>query len=237
MFIKDLTLAKKNYNIFSSYCSLLNYCCVIVFFFSCTALKVSAARLILSDNLVLRDIDDKAVEHGFLSNKQTIDLTQGEHTLVIKYKDVFEDVDFGEEKLIKSDYFVVKFLIKEQELLFLTTSDINGLDEAERFVNSPELILTDENREEIKLDLEDLANYTLNKKITSVVSSLLIPADAPKYNDKTQVINKKDNVLHDRVISHVNNEAVPMLKYWWQQASKDQQATFIRFVNDKKHQK
>ncbi len=77
--------------------SLLSYFCASILLCSFVAVKVNAASLTVTDNLVLRDVDDKAVEHGFLSKKQTIDLTQGEHALVIKYKDVFEDLDMGED--------------------------------------------------------------------------------------------------------------------------------------------
>ncbi len=68
--------------------SLLSYFCPSILLCSFVAVKVNAASLTVTDNLVLRDVDDKAVEHGFLSKKQTIDLAQGEHALVIKYKDV-----------------------------------------------------------------------------------------------------------------------------------------------------
>ena len=74
-------------------------------------------------------------------------LSQGKHVLVLKYKDVFEDLEFGEERLVKSDYFVVKFSVKNQQELLLSTSNIYDLAAAERFIKSPELNLSDERKQ------------------------------------------------------------------------------------------
>ena len=91
--------------------SLINYIGASLLICSFVSLSVSAATLTISDNLVIRDIDNKSVEQGILSKPQVFRLIQGEHILVLKYKDVFEDLEFGEERLVKSDYFVVKFSV------------------------------------------------------------------------------------------------------------------------------
>ena len=212
---------------------LLSCICVVLLAVFFTSSKAAAATLTLSDNLVLRDVDDKAIEQGFLSKQQTIELSKGKHTLVLKYKDVFEDLDFAEDKLIKSDYFVVKFSLEDHQILFLTTSKINDLAAAERFAKSPELILLDDDKKELILELDKLSDYELGKQVTKVVTALSVPADTSANNPQISVTTQNDMNFNDKVMSEV--DALPMLKFWWEKANKVQQTKFLQFVNEKKH--
>ena len=199
---------------------------LLVNFISFTA---GATTLRISDNLVLRDVDDKPIEQGFLLKKQSIRLSSGKHTLVLKYKDVFEDFDFGDERLVKSDYFVVKFLLGAQQELYLSTSKITDLASAEKFARKPELILMDEDNKELELVLEKLVDYELSKHVTQVVTTLSVPADQTLIN--TQAIEKgtKDRRFSDNVIKQV--DAMPMLKYWWEKATPEEKINFRNFIN------
>ena len=193
---------------------------------------MNATKLTLAHNLILHDVDDKAVEHGFLSKKQSINLTQGEHTLVIKYKDVFEDLDFAEERLVTSDYFVVKFTLDKQQALFLSTSNIRGLAAAERFANAPEVILLDEKKQEVVLALETLSDYKLAKQVTKVITTLSEPVVTTQSNNTAINVTTNEQVFNNKVIENLN--AVPMLKYWWQKASHAEKASFIEFIKQTK---
>ena len=210
--------------------SLLSYFCASILICGFVAVKVNAASLTVTDNLVLRDVDNKAVEHGFLSKKQTIDLSQGEHALVIKYKDVFEDLDMGEDRLVKSDYFVVKLVVKNQQKLFLSTSKISDLASAERFAKNPELVLLDENKQEMVLELETLSDYKLGQQVTKVVTTLSSPAVIAQNNGTVSTPDTQN--FSSQVINKV--DTVPMLKYWWQKANKDEKADFLNFINKTK---
>jgi uncharacterized protein YccT (UPF0319 family) len=210
--------------------SLLSYFCASFLICGFVAVKVNAASLTVTDNLVLRDVDNKAVEHGFLSKKQTIDLSQGEHALVIKYKDVFEDLDMGEDRLVKSDYFVVKLVVKNQQELFLSTSKISDLASAERFAKNPELVLLDENKQEMVLELETLSDYKLGQQVTKVVTTLSSPAVIAQNNGTVSTPDTQN--FSSQVINKV--DTVPMLKYWWQKANKDEKADFLNFINKTK---
>ena len=210
--------------------SLLSYFCATILLCSFVAVKANAASLTVTDNLVLRDVDDKAVEHGFLSKKQTINLTQGEHALVIKYKDVFEDLDMGEDRLVKSDYFVVKLVVTTQQELFLSTSKIRDLAAAERFAKNPELILLDEDKKEMILELETLSDYKLGQQVTKVVTTLATPAVVAQNNGTTSVEASQN--FNSQVINKV--DTLPMLKYWWQQANKNEKQDFLNFIDKTK---
>lgn len=61
-----------------------------------------ATTLTVSDNLIVSQINNKKVEHGFISNHSAFSLEPGQHALVIHYKDVFEDLNFAEHRDRKS---------------------------------------------------------------------------------------------------------------------------------------
>ncbi|MCP4988453.1 MAG: DUF2057 domain-containing protein [Colwellia sp.] len=197
------------------------------------AFNANASELTLSDNLVLRDVNDKPVEHSIFQKKQKLTLGSGNHTLVVQYKDVFEDLDMGEEKLVKSDYFVVKFLLESQQKLILSTIKIRDLAAAERFARQPELTLLDENKQGVVLLLEKLSDYELAKKVTQVVSTLSAPVDNVSTKAKVMKDDKDDKIFNDNVINQV--DTMPMLKYWWKKASTEERASFLQFVNKSKH--
>lgn len=215
--------------------SLLRYLCTSLLLSSFATFSVNAAKFSITDNLIIRDIDDKSVEQGFLKNKQMFELTQGKHILVLKYKDVFEDLEFGEERLVKSDYFVVKFTVESQQELLLSTSNINDLAAAERFVKSPELNLLDEHKQEIVLALETLKDYELAKQVTKVVTTLSTPVVSAKSNEKITTTTESEQAFNTQVINNV--DTVPMLKYWWQKANRDEKNSFLDFINKNKELK
>jgi len=208
----------------------VSYLCASVLLCSCITLNVSAAKLTVTDNLIIRDIDDKAIEQGFLSKTQTVELTQGQHTVVIKYKDVFEDLDMGEERLVKSDYFVVKFSVENQQTLLLSTIKISDLAQAERFVRTPELTLLDENKQSLVLALETLSDYELSKQVTKVVTTLSAPVVVTKNNSQITSVTKETQDFNQKIINEV--DAVPMLKFWWNKASQDEKENFLHFINE-----
>jgi len=197
---------------------------------SFVSINVNAAELKITDNIVLRDVDDKVIEQGFLSKKQLITLSEGKHSLVLKYKDVFEDIDFAEERLVKSDYFVVKFVVEGQQSLTLSTTKINDLAAAERFAQKPELILLDEDNQEVVLTLQKLSDYELAKQVTQVVTTLSYPADSVQSNTKASKVNKNEQTFNDNVINQV--DAVPMLKYWWKKANQVEKTNFLNFIKN-----
>jgi len=231
VFTSKLPTSKLSTNKNSFNQTLVSYLCVSILFCSFITVKASAITLTVTDNLIIRDVDDKPVEHGFLSKKQQLELTQGQHSLVIKYKDVFEDLDFAEDRLVTSDYFVVTFTVENQQKLLLTTSKINDLATAERFVRAPELSLLDENKQGMVLDLATLADYELEKQVTKVVTTLSTAAVISQANHSIT----SEQTFNAKVINKV--DTVPMLKYWWRQATHDEKNKFINFINKNKELK
>jgi uncharacterized protein YccT (UPF0319 family) len=209
------------------------------------SMTLSAATLTVADNLIVTEIDNKAVEHGLLSKKSTFELNSGNYALIMHYKDVFEDLDFAENRVVKSKDFVVKLAVKEESNLNLDTVAIKNLAQAESFSQSPELILKDEKNKRINITLETLENYkmaqqvnlavntyvakqTMQKKtVSSLEKNVAVTQSSTSLNDKVTVVQDSGNTL-------IQVDALTMLKYWWQNASNEERNHFMQYMTSKK---
>jgi uncharacterized protein YccT (UPF0319 family) len=195
---------------------------------SAVSLTLSATSLTISDNLIVSKIDDKTVEHGFIGKKSSFTLHQGEHALVVRYKDVFEDLDFAEHRLIESKEFVVKFSIAQEQQIKLTTVDIKDLQQAQNFAKAPELILKDDKNNQLVLELLEVSDYKLAKQVDKVVSTLA----KNKATDKTEVTVEVHQVATNASNTLLQVDSLTMLKYWWQTASHAEKNQFKQFLKE-----
>lgn len=220
----------------------LFYIFCLAFLTSALSLTSSAATLTVSDNLIISEIDDKTIEHGFIGKKSTFTLAQGEHAVVVRYKDVFEDLDFAEDRVVESQSFVVQFTLAKQQQIKLTTTKIKNLLQAERFAKTPELQLTDENSNQLTLELVEVADYKLARQVNIAVSSITdkstskntaLPAEVKSSAQTKQA----GATLQQKVATSSNTlaqvDSLTMLKYWWQTASNAEKNQFKQFLKNK----
>jgi uncharacterized protein YccT (UPF0319 family) len=220
---------------------------------------LAATSVTISDNLVLKEVNDKALDVGFFSSKSNVDLPQGTHTLLVKYKDVFEDLDFAEERLVESDPFIIKFTLNNEKSLLLSTPEIKNLAAAEQFSHMPEIILADQKGKSLVLELVKYDDYKLankvnlavnylvseqatEKPINDKVSDLAVTSEQTSFDssevDAQAAVNTKTNEIETKVnLNQAFNKQVtnhiktgPMLKYWWKKASDEEKQDFIRFI-------
>ena len=191
---------------------------------------VLAATVSVSDNLIISAINDKSVDNGFISKKSTFELNQGEHALVIRYKDFFEDLDFGGEIRVESQDFIVKFSITDQEQVELKTIKIKNLAAAKSFVKSPKLRLQDEHNNQLNLTLENLDEYKLAKQVDMAVNALASTKTIKTINSALAA----SSVITEKVSNtSIQVNSLSMLKYWWHNASTDEKQRFKQFTNAK----
>lgn len=204
---------------------------------SLTSVSLFAATLKVSDNLIVSEINDKSVEHGFLGKKSVFELGQGTHAVILRYKDVFEDLDFAEERVVESKEFVAKFTITDEQQLNLTTIEIKNLARARSFSMSPVLKLEDEHDKPLSIKLEKVADYKLAKQVDIAVNSLTskqavkkpkepILTTPTKVATPTETVDIKQQPHH--VLIQINSLA--MLKYWWQNASNEEKKHFKQYI-------
>lgn len=212
-----------------------------------------ASTLTVANNLDVKEINSKMYSQGFFATQKTIDIPPGENTIVIRYNDVFEDADLGQDRLIVSEYFVVKFTQNKEENLLLKTPKINGLNKAELFSQSPEIMLLDEQSTPLPITLEQFDDYQLARQVEKVLTTLPLSHSnstddgkshlANAANDETNTesavraaseetsdINQAEvaKAFSDKLRGQV--DSLPMLKYWWQQASTEDKQHFLKFI-------
>jgi uncharacterized protein YccT (UPF0319 family) len=187
-----------------------------------------AATVNVSKNLIVSEVNDKNIDHGFVNKKFSFELPQGNHALIVRYKDVFEDLDYGQDRVIESQDFVVQFAITDQKKLNLSTVKIKNLEGAESFAKSPELTLQDQRNNQIELTLAKVTDYKLAKQVDIAVNSRTTQqAIQSKKDALTQTsattMNKNPNAL-------IQVNSLTMLTYWWQNASKDERQRFKQLI-------
>lgn len=196
---------------------------------SAMSAQVLAATVNVSDNLIVREVNEKSIDNGFMGRKSSFELPQGNNALIVRYKDVFEDLDFAEDRRVESQDFVVKFTITDQEQLELSTIKIKNLAAADKFIQSPKLILKDGHNNQLNLTLEIVSEYKLAKQVDKAVNLL---ASKQVIQTKNTALTKTSIEIKEKSESpliQVNSSA--MLKYWWQNASKDEKQRFKQFIN------
>jgi len=209
---------------------------------SALSLTSSATTLTVSDNIIISEVDNKVIEHGFIGKKSTFTLKQGEHAVVVRYKDVFEDLDFAEDRVVESQNFVVKFTLAKEQQVKLTTTKIKNLSQAERFAKAPELNLVDEDNKQLVLELVDVADYKLARQVNIAVSSLatqtashsaVLPAEVKSSAQAKQASATLQQKMTTSSNTLAQVDSLTMLKYWWQTASNTEKDQFKQFLINK----
>lgn len=196
---------------------------------SVISIQAFAATVKVSDNLIISKVNDKSVDNGFIGKKSSFELNEGNHAFVVRYKDVFEDLDFAEDRLVESQDFVVKFTITDQEKLKLSTVKIKNLAGAEHFAKSPELTLQDRHNNQLELTLESVSDYKLAKQVDIAVNSLASKQVIETNNSSLTTASAVAPQTMDNNSIQVNSLA--MLKYWWKNASNEEKQRFKQFTN------
>lgn len=196
-----------------------------------------ATTLSVSDNLIVSQINNKMVEHGFIGTKSDFSLESGQYALIIHYNDVFEDLNIAEHRVVKSKEFVVKFTVKNEKSLHLGTESIKNLAQAETFSKSPTLILKDEKNRELILELESVDEYKIAEQVELAINTYTSQQDLTNSKPlpakvetvkTTPVLIKPEQALNNNLIQ-IN--ALPMLKYWWQNASEEEKKNFKKYIS------
>jgi uncharacterized protein YccT (UPF0319 family) len=200
--------------------------------FVCSSLSVISTQILaatvnVSDNLIVSEVNDKTVDNGFISKKSSFELSQGNHALVVRYKDVFEDLDFAEERRVESQDFVVKFTITNQKELELSTIKIKNIAAADNFIKLPKLILQDGQNNQLNLTLEKVADYKLAKQVDLAVNAL---ASNQTIQTKSATLKSATVMTEKPTNTSIQVNSLVMLKYWWQNASRDEKKRFKQFT-------
>ena len=196
---------------------------------SAISTQALAATVNISDNLIVSEVNDRKIEKGLLENDYSLELSKGTHALVVRYKDVFEDLDFAEERVVESEEFIVKFTIADQNKLKLSTTNIKNLAAADRFVKSPELQMTDTRNNQIELSLAKVSDYKLARQVDKVVNAIALNQTvSPQSSAHTNVDVRAQHLQNSTQVN-----ALTMLNYWWQNATAEEKQRFKQITKVK----
>jgi uncharacterized protein YccT (UPF0319 family) len=213
---------------------------------SVVSVSVSATTLNVSDNLTVTEINNKIVEHGLLNTKSTFVLSRGSHALVLHYKDVFEDLEFAEYRVVESKPFVVKFTVNKEVSLNLNTVVINNLAQAESFAKAPTLLLSDESQKEIEIVLTSVNDYKISQQVDIALNTYTSKQSNENVKDTINLpTTNVDKAIQAKALSSIlatptvikksgntliQVNSLNMLKYWWQNASNEEKEHFKRHI-------
>ena len=191
----------------------------------------------VSDNLIVSEVNNKAVDQGFFSKKSNFPIILGKNAVILRYKDVFEDLNFAEDRVVESNEFVVKFTVLSDDDLILKTKKIANLREAEAFSKKPVLILKDHNNNLIEMQLENVSDYKIEQQVNIAVNSYVTKQAVKEYETlQKNKVKKNTQVVSESVQQETSDntliqiKAFPMLKYWWQNASNEEKKQFKEFL-------
>ncbi|WNC70044.1 DUF2057 family protein [Thalassotalea nanhaiensis] len=180
---------------------------------------VMAAELIVPDTFVVERLNGEEFSGNFFTSETKLTLQSGQNVLVLKYSELFDDETEDHHITVTSKPFILLFSVgKENTIKFSYPKQNNG-ESAKLFAKAPIVNLIKPNGSAVPVITQSLATYndtvmkeTLSRRQEIVKQSL-------NENDKGQ-------------FTQTGPQSLPMLKYWWQQASDQEKKEFLTFVKD-----
>ncbi len=190
-------------------------------------------------------VDGKKFDSGFFRTEQSIKLVNGQHVILLRYEELFEDMENDDHTIVKSEPFVVMFNINQVPLKLVAKPNIDEAD-ALKFIEKPKVSLVDKNNTPVNSTTMLLSEFEQDQ-FQQVLAEKVVKASAMndnkasvKTNHSKPTIAANVNTMSDSksstnkeakvqpVSSNVqDSRALDMLNYWWQQASAEQKQMFI----------
>lgn len=194
-------------------------------------------------------VDGKTYSSDFFSTTQLIEMNDGKHVLLLKYKELFDDPENDDHTTIKSEPFLVMFSMQGQPLK--VASKVNKDEsEARVFAESPLVKLIDQNGKERQSTTMLLADFEQKQFQSALLNQAidtpsLAKSEITNKNDSQQVVSKTSTKPIDtakkqpvksesKLQEPVSSPAYDMLIYWWKQADEQQKNAFMKQLNLKR---
>lgn len=202
------------------------------------------AELSYPDTLSLIKVDNKSYTWSFWDDP-IVELSEGRHVIILKYKELFDNPESDDHVTIKSEPFVLLFTAEEGQSYHLEHEVLSEESEARVFAQNPTLVLKNKDNQVVDIFTQDLVAFEARAIFNSVENaSTMKPANVlPKALPVAAPDNAAANLpqspqaLNQATLkkAEVNQQAYDMLTYWWKQASMEQKALFIQDINNGSH--
>lgn len=183
--------------------------------------QATAAELIVPEEFEVVRLNGEEYSAPFFSSATELYLPAGQNVLVLRYKELFDDDTEDHHITVKSKPFILLFSVgKEEKLKFSYPKQTDG-EGAQQFAKAPSVRLVKSNGSAVPIITQSLATYndTVMKETLS----------------RRQAIVKQNLSEDDKgQFNQTGPQSLPMLKYWWQQASEKEQKQFLNFIKESK---
>lgn len=191
---------------------------ISVFFLGIITLQAEAVQLHVADTLIVYMIDGKKVDRPLLSHKGTFSLSEGDHHVTLRYKDVIIDPDLGYESVISSKPFLISINMEEGENYYLEPEK-KAFKNKQAFAEKPTVVIRSQDGELRYIENLAFAEAEAQSEMSS----------------STRVAHQTDSVLADQETStnvQTQNETLSThagerLRYWWMKADRETRRSFM----------
>ena len=210
----------------------ISICCLVLFQLSFVSY---ANEIYIPSSITVLSVNGKVHSLNFFSTSTTLTVESGKNSIVLQYKELFEDDENDDHATIKSKPFIVIFTIENDDDLVLTHENIIDEERARLFVKQPTVDIYSSKGDKLNIYLKDYDLYQAEVmyKHTQHQSSFAKVVNNNESSMQNNHFVQKANVTNGKNAGG-NDYALTMLKYWWNQASKDQKEQFQLIISQDK---
>jgi len=200
----------------------------------CAALKTydlyegdnsQAATLLSFDTLLVDRIDQRDMGMGLIGQRYQYFLSPGNHVLVVRYADMWDE-NAGDHEKITSPAITVAFTLEAGKTYQLGHSAIKNIEASIEFAKRPALYLIDVDTGktvDVSFDIAERKN---------ILSALNLVADFSKQDHVRQPDNfhPLKNTFSDMEPKVNSSTPLSALKQAWQQANQQDRSEFLQWI-------
>ncbi len=199
---------------------------ILSIFFILISCCTFASELAVPTSIKVLKVNGKTYSGSFFESEEVVDLRTGSNILILQYKELFEDYDNDDHTTVSSSPFVAVFSVNTDEKLSLRHVKIVDEKQAKEFAEKPTIKLVSNKGIYLDVYTEDLEHYQNQLSFEKLAKN--IHHLATQRGENLAAIVLSNDLAGIQVTSKENVNALTMLEYWWQQASEEQKANFLK---------
>lgn len=211
---------------------------VFIFLATCTKLSSASTKLEIAEAFNIKAVNGVSYSSGLLNQNRELNLRAGLNHIAIEYEEVFDDEDDDNFDIVKSNVFLLKLYLEKDTFYkqrFIKPHDASA---AKRYILNPvfEIVkvgLRNKKNKSINFDLLPLSSNESNFVIASTRLRRNATLNLSHPDTRTNKPSGIHNSFSEGNIQNTNGQstASKMLQYWWQQATPEERAMFLKSIN------
>ncbi|WP_286235746.1 DUF2057 domain-containing protein [Thalassotalea sediminis] len=196
------------------------------------SLSSYASELTVPANIKVLQVNDEHFSMDLFDRSTTHQLKKGRNELHFQYKELIEDVENDDHTTIYSKPFVVLLTLDTIQRLTLQVPSFENEQDIRLFAKQPTVRIVNDDQQEIDIYQQDLKRFQTQQDVNLTLQKSRSYPQTQQQDLLNVVSENKADKPHSDSIHHLNDTMpLTMLHYWWQHASKQQRAEFLREIN------